>query len=105
MILTIILGFIFFLIISIHFSAKYLAQVQKNYYGIFVVFNIVVFVAGVWRIYYLDMYVWDDPKGVGFWLWTLIFMVVQIVLVLLVALIANPLIKWWKKREAEALNN
>ncbi len=100
MILTIIVVLILVLIICVHFSAKHLAEVQKKYYGIFVLINFLAFILGIGGIYYFNHYIWYDEKGVGFLLGTLVFMFLQIVLVLLIALIANPLIKWWRRREA-----
>lgn len=100
MILTIIILILSLLPVSVHFSAKYLAQVEKNYYSIFVALNVLVLIIGMARIYYLSEYVWDNEKGVAFPLMTLIFMFVQIVLVLIIALIANPLLKWWKSKGA-----
>lgn len=100
MILTIIAVLILVLIICIHFSAKHLAEVQKNYYWIFVLLNLLLFIAGIWRIYYLDQYIWHDEKGVGFLFGILIFMFLQIVFVLMIALIANPLLKLWKRKGA-----
>ncbi|RFS16211.1 hypothetical protein [Emticicia sp. C21] len=100
MILTFILVLISLLIICIHFSAKHLAEVKKNYYWIFVVINFLIFISGIIGIYYLSRYVWHDEKGIGAILGVLVFMFLQMVLVLLISLIANPLIKWWRRREA-----
>lgn len=102
MILTFIGVLISLLIICIHFSAKHLAEVQKNFYWIFVVINFLIFIFGVFGIYYLSRYVWHDEKAIGGLLSILVFIFLQMVLVLLTALIANPLIKWWRRREASA---
>lgn len=102
MTLLIILGVFSLLPISVHFSAKHLAQVQRSYYLIFVLINVVIFIIGIGRIYYLSRYVWDNEKGIAFPIMAIFFMFWQTVGVLVVGLITNPLLKLWKGREEGA---
>jgi uncharacterized membrane protein len=95
MILTVIIVLILLLIVSVHLSGVYLAREQKSYYWKFVLTNAVVLIAGITRIYYLTQH---DEKGVRFLLWTLIFMFVQIVMVLLSALVLKFLMERDRKR-------
>ena len=98
MILTVFIVLILVLIISVHLSGVYLAREQKSYYWKFVLTNILVLIAGIARIYYLSRYVWNDEKGIGFLISTLIFMFVQIALVLLSSLILKFLMERDRKK-------
>jgi heme/copper-type cytochrome/quinol oxidase subunit 2 len=95
MILAIIFVMLTSLGISVHFSGVYLARGQKSYYGIFVLVNLLVLALGVTRIYHLTQH---DEKGVRFLFWTLGFMLVQIVLALLTALIFYFLVERKRKK-------